>query len=269
MDVQQSLATVGSFFPDAAQGTGPRVVFVGIPYDGGSSYRRGCAAAPDAIREASDSLETYSPRTGRDLAEFSVVDWGCVRFRGWSDLRQRAVDLLEAALRAADLVVVVGGDHTVSLLTVEALARVEPDFRSLILDAHWDLRPSYRGHTVNHATWLFHASRRWPDRFTVLGVRSGLPEEWERAEQWDLHRIRAPFVHVSLDVDVLDPAHFPGVSNPEPGGWTPEQVLEVVALWGRGVRILELVECNPQADPGGRSPVLAAWLLRECILSIL
>ncbi len=261
-----------------------RVALLGVPYDHTQSFRRGAADGPRAVREASWSLETYSPALDADLAEAGLRDAGDLEV---TDLAPAA--MVEAVTRAvADLLprctpVVLGGDHTASVGAVRAVSRRFPDLRVVVLDAHLDLRDTYEGNPWSHAC----TSRRiWEElgdgRVVQLGVRSGTKEEWEfsrRHCRWCLGslampetvraELRACPVYVSVDLDVVDPAFAPGVPNPEPGGPSFSDVLQALySLQGLTVVGMDLVETAPTLDPSGATAVAAAKLLREMILAL-
>lgn len=259
----------------------PHVIIQGAPWDESTSYRAGAAAAPDAVRAASDSIETYSPQTNRDLEDLVVVDAGDLPLAGCD--AEQAMERIAAATaqhaRTGALVVTIGGDHSVSIGTSEGLRRAYPDLVHLVYDAHMDLREEYDGNPLSHATGSRHMAAHGPT--CVLGVRSGAREEWRDAEKLltgfgepleiplEFQRLmRARPVFVSLDLDVLDPSILPGTGTPEPGGPTYRE-LRAALLGLSGARIVgfDLVEVAPSIDPSGLSEIVAAELLRDCVLA--
>lgn len=203
----------GATFLAARAPLGPpgEVLVAGVPWDSGSSFRRGPAGGPGAIREASRVLEEWSPWAGSSLAGAGLVDGGdwepggrlgaaagaregaaapgraedpaavADDIRGW--LGRRA----EALLRPGGLLVVLGGDHLVTVPAAEWLAGSagragEAPPAVLVLDAHADLRAEYLGQRWSHAcvAWLL-AKRLGADRVQVAGVRSATAEEHAQA----------------------------------------------------------------------------------------
>jgi agmatinase len=262
----------------------PGLVVLGAPYDATSSFRAGSRYAPDAIRWASQSIETYSPVLFASLDDFAVTDLGDV------DLPDQSPDAMVAevaqALRtipAGAVPLVLGGEHTVTLGTVTAAAAAHADLAVLQLDAHTDLRDSYDGAAISHATVMRRvADRIGADRVVQLGVRAGTAEEFAYASAALRHHSRgldvppavwewlsARPVYVTLDIDVLDPADAPGTGNPEPEGVSARDLLAFVRRLSQ-LRVvgLDLVEVSPPYDPSGRTAILAATILREAMLAI-
>lgn len=271
-------------FVGAADTPRAHLALVGVPYDRTQSFRRGAASGPEGVRKASLSLETYSPALDRDLADVGLQDLGDLPV---ADLPPEAMveRVCDAVARLpADVVpVLLGGDHTLTAGAVRALVRRFPDLRVLVLDAHLDLRDEYEGSRWSHACAV---RRVWDEvgdgRVVLVGARSGLKEEWEFARRhcrWvceplalpeTVHAdLRAHPVYVSVDLDVLDPAHAPGVGNPEPGGPSFVEILEALYLV-RDLSVvgLDLVEAAPALDPSGATAVAAAKLVREMALSL-
>lgn len=261
-----------------------QVVIQGAPYDEGTSYRRGAAAAPTEIRFASDSIESFSPRTQRDLTDIDLADAGDVEIVEGIDAQDaiaRIAASTERLARTGAMVVTFGGDHSVSIGTSRALRAVYPDLVHLVYDAHMDMRESYDGSEWSHACGTRHMSAAGPT--CVLGVRSGCREEWNDAQKLltgfaeDL-TIPSAFrvamagrpVFLSVDMDVLDPSILPGTGTPEPGGPTYREVREsLLSLAGNRIVGIDFVEVAPAIDSSGLSPIVAAELARDCILGLL
>ena len=182
--------------------------------------------------------------------------------------------------------VLLGGAHSGTEGAVRALARRYPDLSVLVMDAHLDFREEYLGEPRSHAC----ATRRCSDvvgvdRVAVLGVRSVSAEELELAQDEGLAFAPADSVteegllpvledlleptgggplYLSVDLDVLDPSHAPGVQNPEPWGLSPLDVRHVVDAVAPRLVGLDLMECAPVHD-GGQTAIVAARLLRHAI----
>jgi agmatinase len=260
------------------------IVIQGAPYDGGVSYRAGARTAPGDVRVASDSIESYSLRTGRDLIDIDLADAGDIDLAGADP--ETAIDrIARATARVHEdheaVVVTLGGDHSVSIGTSRGLGKVHPGLVHVVFDAHMDMRPSYDGSDLSHACGTRHMAQAGPT--CVLGVRSGSREEFADADKmltaWseDLvvpDAMRAEMtgapVFVSVDMDVLDPSILPGTGNPEPGGPTYRELREAL-LALNGVRIvgIDFVEVAPVLDSSGLSPIVAAELARDAILGLL
>jgi agmatinase len=270
-------------FLAAAPHAQPAAVILGVPYDATSSFRRGSAVAPQAIRWASQSIETYSPVLRRDLEALRYTD------RGDLDVARTSPEMMVHTVRGAvaaalpqALPVLLGGEHTVTLGAVQALAEVHPDLAVLQLDAHTDQRDAYEGQRVSHATVMRRISEVVPPaRVVAFGIRAGTREEFVLAgayRAWS-PRLSVPSdvwrwledrpVYVTLDIDALDPSDAPGTGNPEPEGITAGDLLAFVRrLSDLPVVGLDLVEVAPPYDPSGRTAVLAAIIVREALLAL-
>lgn len=258
------------------------VVIQGAPWDDGVSYRKGAAGAPEDIRLASDSIESWSPRMERDLEDVTVFDVGDLTLNGLDPVVaiKTIAEATEAHARAGAKVVTFGGDHSVSIGTSRGLGAVYPGLVHVVYDAHMDMRPEYDGSDLSHACGTRHMSAAG-DTF-VLGVRSGCREEWVDArtmlrhfgEALDATAIREQVgdrpLFISVDLDVLDPGVLPGTGTPEPGGATYKELREsLLTFAGCDIVGIDFVEVAPSLDPSGISPVTAASITRECILGLL
>lgn len=262
-----------------------RPALFGCPLDQTSTFRSGSDRAPESIREASDSIETYSPFLDRDLTDYRFADLGDVDFSN-ADLEtclERIESFCSTILNHGAKPVALGGEHTVTLPIVRGLNRVCHDFLVIHLDAHTDLRDTYEGASLSHATVI----RRvvdliGPERLIQMGIRSGTREEfvWMKQNgtlyQWDkgtekslLKRLNNCEVYVTLDLDVLEPACLPGTGNPEAGGWFYSDLERFIKIL-TSVKLIgaDVVELNPGLDKSGMSSILAAKIVRELLLVI-
>jgi agmatinase len=258
-----------------------RAAILGVPLDLTESFRSGTAAAPARIREVRESLEDYSPILDADAAELEIADVGDVPLAGLS--MDRALERIEdaaAPLFGQGFVLALGGEHTVSLALFRAARRVYPDAFLVHLDAHTDLRPSYDGRAICHATWLYWAGREVGlDSVAQLGVRSGSREEFTLARDcaWSSSRLELPRavrdriggrpVYLTIDIDVLDPSAAPGTGCPEPGGPTFAE-LQAFVYGLADLRVIgaDIAEVLPACDPGDITALAAAKLARELLL---
>ena len=271
-------------FLDARQEGRGDVHVVGFPYEATSSFRAGSHFGPEAIRRLGESLETFSPYRHRDMAEVDVVDLGDVFPEEPFSLFPDHLDEARAffsSLRGTRFTLFLGGEHTSTLAFLSPADVADPEFALVVLDAHLDLRDAYQGSRYSHASWARRALE-WlgPERLVIVGARSGTREEFALAREqgvlaprlddlatWlEMHAPKR--LHLSLDIDVLDPAHAPGTGNPEPLGWSVREVMEVIELLkGLAVVSADIVEYSPPYDCGDRTGILAAFLAREMILT--
>lgn len=276
--VEQSYLSASTPFEKA------KVVILGCPYDGTASFRPGARFGPSAIRKASWGIETYSPYLKRDLSQYSIHDMGDLELPFGE--KAIAFDWIRKALKrilgAQKFPILLGGDHLITLPVIEEVLRTYPDLHLIHLDAHADLREEYLGDTLSHSTVMRRlVDRMGRGRLYQIGIRSGTEEEFAlarkmgcfiEANQLSLQslgkRLRSRPVYISLDLDVLDPGHFPGVGTPEPGGLTFRELLSIIQMLQK-LQIVgfDLVELTPDYDPTQISSLTASIILREMILA--
>lgn len=262
------------------------IVLFGAPYDGTASYRPGTRFGPSAIRSESYGIETYSPYQDADLADLRVCDAGDVEAPfGAPDPLLALVE--EQAARIWDdgkTPLLLGGEHLVTLGAVRAAAARFPDLHIVHFDAHADLRPDYLGAPLSHACVIRRCHDLLGDgRIHQFGIRSGDRDEFAfmRAGHTDAHpfsladtaSLRLPAdvpVYFTIDLDVLDPAEFPGTGTPEAGGARFGELLAAVENVFRAARVvgMDAVELSPPCDPTGASTALACKFVREAILRL-
>lgn len=255
-------------------------VVLGVPFDATSTYRPGSRFAPAAIREASWNLEGYSLRSGIDAERLAIHDLGDLDVLG--DVRgtlHRLHRVVSEIANRAKVPVVLGGEHTMTHGCLETF----DDVAVLCFDAHLDLRDAYLGQTLSHATFMRRICERLGgDRVFPVGVRAVSPEELDYAETAGVDyvtarafardgrgvvaaltkRLRAfDRVYLTLDLDVVDPAHAPAVGNPVPEGLSPTRLLDALeSLCDERIVGVDVVEVAPTYDTGGTS-ILAAHLV--------
>jgi len=220
----------------------------------------------------------------RDLEDLVVRDLGDVLLQGVTDVPEALQQIsggMAFAASQARLAVMLGGEHTASLGGFRGLKRVYPDAVILQADAHLDMRPEYDGQAFTHATWLNHVGQEFGfPAIHQVGLRSGDRREWETARRhtaWSTTELSLPQsirqqigqlpVYISIDIDVLDPAHAPGTGCPEPGGVTFRELVAFLhGLEGLHVVALDVMEVSPNLDAANITAAAAAKLVREAIL---
>lgn len=275
-----------SFQSCAAAYDEANVVIFGAPMDATCSFRPGTRFAANATRVDSIGMEWYSPYQDLDLKDFKTCDAGDLDLPMGdveNDLRviEEATDRI---LKDGKKPVMIGGEHLCTLGTIRALAKKYPDLRVIHFDAHTDLRDEFLGRKLSHATVL----RRvhdilGDDRIWQFGIRSGDKSEWRWAEKeghTHLHRydlstldecleqIKDYPVYFTLDLDVLDPAYFPGTGTPEPGGVTFKELLNAILKLKKLRNFVgaDAMELSPHYDASSASTMAACVALREIIL---
>ncbi|MGA5134507.1 agmatinase [Streptomyces olivoreticuli] len=271
------------------------VAVVGVPFDSGVSYRPGARFGGNAIREASRMLRPYNP--SQDVYPFhysQVADAGDISANPF-DINE-AVETIEAAadgLLATDTrLMTLGGDHTIALPLLRSVAKKYGPVALLHFDAHLDTWDTYFGAEYTHGTpfrraveegildtsALSHVGTRGPlygkqdledDEKLGFGIvtsadvmRRGVDEVIDQLRQ----RIGDRPLYISVDIDVLDPAHAPGTGTPEAGGMTSRELLEII----RGLsecRLVsaDVVEVAPAYDHADITAVAASHVAYEMV----
>lgn len=298
MSLDDPLRFLGALSPADPRASEAPVALLGVPYDGAVTYRAGACEGPDALRRASDSIETYCPKLDGDLADLDYVDLGdldCARDGDGATAGERVVNALsrQLAVLAERPLLAIGGDHLVALPFLRrALARHDR-LQVVHIDAHFDLREAWLGEPFNHATVIARARDAMGPghRLHHWGIRSGERREFELVRDDPRMELLAPQpgpmlarleqllarglpIYLTLDVDGIDPADIPGTGTPEPDGlafgWV-EAAIERLARAptdGPGLVGADLVELAPGLDTSGRSAVAAARLVRGLLLAL-
>lgn len=276
--------------PDTEPGRRADIALVGVPYDGAVTYRAGASAAPDRVRQASDSIETYCPRLDLDLEDHPFVDLGNLDVRAPDRAPTPGAALVRHLRHQLDRLpdvplLAIGGDHLVAYPFLERALERHPDLAILHIDAHADLRDEWDGDPFNHATVLGRVLDRMAPTAGLYpwGIRSGLREEFRKMRtdprihpiqsRTEASSVIGELVHggrptyVTFDVDGLDPSAVPGTGTPEPGGLTYAEVEQTLGeLRGACLVGADLVELAPPLDPSGVTDVVGARLARTLLL---
>ncbi len=256
-----------------------RIAVLGVPFDEKSSFLRGAAQGPAAVRAVSTG-KCYCGWTelGVNLEEDTVlVDLGDVDTSGDMDKSFALIEKGVASILDKGAVpIVLGGDHSITYPVLKAFARRFKPLDVLHFDAHPDLYDDLYGDRLSHACPFARIVEDGLAASVVqVGVRAVTAAHRARAlkggvrmiEMKDiqdpLHLRFANPVYVSFDMDALDPAFAPGVSHHEPGGLTTRQAVQIIqSLKGRIVG-LDVVELNPSRDPSGITAAAAFKIVKE------
>ena len=267
------------------------VALLGAPFDGGVSFRPGARFGPNAIRQASRHLRpAHNP--AQDIAPYAViqaVDAGDVPCNPFDidHALQQIDDGVSELLGSGGRPVMLGGDHTIALGGLRAVARTHGPVALIHFDAHLDTWNSYFGADRTHGTIFRRAHEEGlllPDAGSHVGIRGPLYSAqdlvddasfgFEVVRALDVDRIGleeivdrvrrrtndAP-VYLSIDIDVLDPAFAPGTGTPEMGGLTSRELLALVrALPPDQIVAADLVEVSPPYDHAEITSLAAATL---------
>jgi agmatinase len=261
------------------------VVLFSAPLDNTTSYRPGTRFAGNAVRVESIGIEWYSPYKEMDLKDYHTVDIGDLELP--MGLVEESLDIIYDVSRKIVFdnkkPMMIGGEHLVTFPVVKALMEKYPSLHIIHLDAHTDLRDEFLGRKLSHATVI----RRCYDilgdgRIYQFGIRSGDKHEFDFAKSGHtymqkfnfeglddvIEKIKDKPVYITIDLDVLDPAVFPGTGTPEPGGMTFKDLLNAMKSFEKLNNVVgaDLVELAPMLDSSNVSTVVAAKALREMIL---
>jgi agmatinase len=274
------------------------VAVLGVPFDSGVSYRPGARFGPAHIRASSKLLRPYNPALDAfPFAGQQVADAGDIGVNPF-DLHEAiaTIDRAVSELRAdGTRVLTLGGDHTIALPVLRSVARDLGPVAVLHFDAHLDTWDTYFGAPYTHGTPFRRASEEGLldlERSMHIGIRGPLYSGHDLADDAVLgfqvvraddfgtdgvagvvERMRRRMgdgpVYVSVDIDVLDPAHAPGTGTPEAGGLTSRELLNTLrALVGVDVVGADIVEVSPPYDHAELTGVAAAHVGFE-LLSVL
>lgn len=284
--------------PAADSATGLDVGFIGIPMDIGTSWRSGTRFGPKQLRQESAMIRPYNIQTG--AAPFDALecaDLGDIAINTFSlaDSIRIIEESYLAHLRHGILPMTLGGDHTLTLPVLRAIAQTHGEVALVHVDAHADVNDEMFGERETHGTVFRRAYEEGlitADKVFQIGLRGTgyTAEDFEEAAAWGFNQYLAPNlwhqslaplaaeirdrigdqpVYITYDIDSLDPAYAPGTGTPEIGGLTTAQAMELIRGL-RGLRIVgcDLVEVSPPYDPSGNTALTGANLLFE-MLSIL
>ena len=284
--------------PHVDDPTGLDVAILGVPYDGGTSYRPGARLGPREIRNQSSLIRGYNyfqkiaPFDRLNVADVGDVDAPPVGIeKAYAAIEDRIRGVAAAGVRP----IVIGGDHSITLPVLRALAARHGRLGVVQVDAHIDTWDEYFGGKYFHGTPFRRAIEEHliePGRFVQVGIRGPMYGE----DDFDFHRqhgitvidieavhdrgltavidevrrIVAGPAYLSFDIDGVDPAFAPGTGTPEVGGLTSHKALRLV----RGLRGLafiggDIVEVSPPFDgPGQITALLAANIAFEFLCAL-
>ncbi|MEM2074835.1 MAG: agmatinase [Zestosphaera sp.] len=266
-----------------------KLSFVGVPFDSTNSFRSGSRLAPLTVRLASQSLETYSFRSGFALEENPPVDEGDIAVvHGSAEATLKNISAVSEELLKSRKAGFVGGDHTVTYGIVDGLVKSLGRAPCvLMLDAHLDFRADYLGFRYSHACVTRRVSELvGAGNVMVVGFRAVDVKELREAREARLNMLNAyelmrmtlrevsgrvgDFLsacsnfYISLDADVMDPAYAPGVATPEPEGLQPTFVMDLLTrVADERLAAFDVVEVNPLVDTGNVTSFLASKILIE------
>lgn len=262
----------------------PAIRLFGLPTDVNSSFERGAAAGPGAIRAAlwSDRGNLASELGLEIGSDIAFTDDGDLPLsedtpRDDATIRRHVVMLQEDG----EVPLALGGDHAVTFPLVQAAATCFGPLNILHFDAHPDLYDDFAGNPRSHASPFAriceagHAAR-----LVQVGIRTLNHHCREQADRFGVEIIpMAGFtpeavpvlegpLYISIDLDGIDPSEAPGVAHPEPGGLTVRELLAVLRRQRAPIVGADIVEHHPGRDVGDVTAILGAKLVRELVALI-
>ena len=270
------------------------LALIGVPFDGGTTYRPGARFGPRHVREQSSIIRPWNPVLNcNPFKKWRIADYGDLSLNPLSieDTFRRITDQLSAVLAQKTRPVCVGGDHSILLSILRAIHKRHGRVALVQFDAHNDTWSGYFGSPHSHGTPV----RRAVEEGLLLeggvlqaGLRGQVysqgdfsfgrehgfhvitSEEIHRSGAASVARVLKKFrgkpVYFTLDIDVVDPAFAPGTGTPQVGGLSSAQILDLVrCLKGQNLVGCDLVEVSPPYDNGEITSLLAANLLYEMI----
>mgnify|MGYP000067508965 FL=1 len=284
--------------PEVASAEGADVGFIGIPMDIGTSWRSGTRMGPKQLREQSAMIRPYNIQTGAaPFDALQCVDLGDVPINTFSlsDSIRIITETYVSHLKHDFIPMTLGGDHTLTLPVLRAVAAKHGSVALIHVDAHADVNDEMFGERETHGTVFRRAYEEriiTPDKVFQIGLRGTgyTADDFTEAAGWGFSQYLAPDLwhkslsplaadikarigdqpcYITYDIDSLDPAYAPGTGTPEIGGLTTPQAMELIrGLNGLNIVGCDLVEVSPPYDPSGNTALTGANLMFE-MLSIL
>ena len=262
-----------------------RISMMGVPLDANSSFLRGCAEAPAAVRAALHSgSANAATEAGLDIVPL-IDDLGDLLLDNTPGSNADMVtiaDAIDAELTRGRPVISIGGDHSITYGTLAGVVRSQGRVSVVHIDAHPDTYDDHDGNPLSHASPF---ARAWEndliERHTQIGIRTANHHQREQAARFgiqvvppcELDRVGEVLpdgpVYLTIDLDGLDPSAAPGVSHHEPGGLTFRELLDVIDLLRGRIIAADIVELNPTRDLVDMTAMVAAKLVKEVAGAIL
>ena len=261
----------------------------GVNYDGTTSYKPGTRFGPHAIRNVSQSLETYCPLLKKDLNEINYFDAGSLKVNiNCTQSVIKTVKLATESFIKSNLKpLVLGGEHSITIGIIEALIQKYPNLILIQLDAHADLRESYQDNKFSHACTIKRCIEILPtEKVFQIGIRSGTKEEFKimnnnnqlinlkaGESKRKLKKALDPYkeypIYLTIDLDWFDPSLLSGTGTPEPGGFFWDDFEEIIQIL-QSFQLVggDIVELSPDIDNSGVSSIVAAKATRTLIMTL-
>lgn len=292
-DVKPEFCTSGTFMRLPASREGAKIAILGMPFDTAASFRVGARFAPQAIRQASSLLFPYNPvanvypfedTKAIDIGDLAVIPHNITK--SYEIMANAVGDLMAQGI----IPIGIGGDHSITLASLRAAAKVYGPIAMVHFDSHTDTWDTYYGEKYWHGSPFVRAYEEGllqPSKVFQIGIRGTLnhPGDFDSATELGYNVITTRELRargmadvvrqvkeslgdtptfLTFDIDFVDPAFAPGTGTPEIGGYSSSETLEIVrALDGLNYIGFDLVEVLPSYDPTGMTALLGATLMHE------
>jgi agmatinase len=258
-----------------------KIIVLPVPFDKTSSWMKGSDKGPDAIINASRNMELYDIETNAEVFRKGIHTAKAVTAGNARTMTVKVQKKVEALLKDDKFIIVLGGEHTVSLGTIRAHAEWFNNLSILHLDAHSDMRDSYEGDKYSHASIMARV-KEITKNIVSVGIRSTDSSELKNinkqntfyastihhSKDWikKAERKLSENVYITIDLDVFDPSIMPSTGTPEPGGLGWYDVLDLIEFVSKNKNIVgfDVVELCPSKN---KAPDFLAAKLMYKLLS--
>ena len=284
--------------PEADTAKDIDVGFIGIPMDIGTSWRSGTRFGPKQLRQESAMIRPYNIQTGAapfDALECADLGDIAINTFSLSDTIRIIKEAYDQFLKEDFIPMTLGGDHSLTLPVLRAIAAKHGPVALVHVDAHADVNDDMFGERETHGTVFRRAYEEGlitADKVFQIGLRGTgyTADDFKEAADWGFNQWIAPEIwhksltplaaeikakigdqktYITYDIDSLDPSFAPGTGTPEIGGLSTAQAMELIrGLRGLNIVGCDLVEVSPPYDPSGNTALVGANLMFE-LLSIL
>ena len=267
-------------------------IILGVPFDVTSTYRTGARFGPNAIRQASLNIETYSIRTETDLEDLALHDLGDLHVSASTEKTLQTLEhVITSILKNRKTPATIGGEHTITLGIARSLKHKAQETAIVSFDAHLDLRNEYLGLKLSHTTFMRRINEETkPAKIIEVGTRAVCKEELAYAKKAGIETLTTqqirkqgtqqtanklkkmldPYknIYLSIDMDILDPAYAPAAQNPEPDGLQTNTLLDILqTICDKRALGFDVLEIAPNYDQG-TSAIQAAKTIFEILCLI-
>lgn len=254
-----------------------KIVMLGMPYDCTCSNRAGTRFAPQAARLESIGIETYSVYFDTEMEDLNFYDAGDLEYPFGN--AKRALEItrqnVDSIYNDNKKLLGIGGEHLITLASVESVLKKYDNVAVIQFDAHTDLREQYLGEELTHSGVMYRIAQLIGyENIAQIGLRSGEKEEFEIVKKYgtlktkkeQLDKFKDKNIFLTIDLDVLDPSLMSGVGTPEAGGLTYLELMDWL-LYLKNFNIVgaDIMELAPDIDTTKTSTATTCKLIREVL----